>query len=126
MEIGVDLVEINRFKKLITNQRLLQKIFSKEELNYAFARSYPQQHLAVRFAAKEAFIKAFGIRVPFKEIEIKNNDAGKPLLFLRGKFVPKAMVTLTHTSTLALAIVVIEGGEKSGENCNSFRDATIR
>jgi len=73
--IGTDLEEVDRFKlDLKKDKNFLEKIFSKNELKYCFSRGNPAQHLAVRFAAKEATVKAlYGLnfkRVDFKKIQI--------------------------------------------------------
>ena len=62
MGLGVDLVLVPRFKKALDRwgERLTRRLFTAEELGYCLSRSRPEIHLAARFAAKEAFLKALG------------------------------------------------------------------
>src|SRR5437016_4633940 len=60
--VGIDIVEINRLAKQAQNARFLKRVFTAEEVAYCQARKHAAQHLAVRFAAKEAVWKAVGNR----------------------------------------------------------------
>ena len=88
--IGTDIVNIKRMEKSLkkNNTKLINKIFSKKEIEYCKTKSNPYSYFAKRFAAKEAFSKALGtgIRkdVTFKNIEIYNNRLGKPSIRLKG------------------------------------------
>ena len=126
--IGSDIINIKRiesaYKKYGT--RFLNRIYSSNELEYYKKILNPHKainFLAKRFAAKEAFSKAFGtgIRggISFKEIEVNNDALGKPLICLYGKtkqivdgyFENKSytiFVTLKDEDHYALAFVVIE------------------
>ena len=73
--IGIDIEDINRFKKYSLKKDLdfLKTIYSENELEYCFSKKSPAKHLAVRFCAKEAFIKAlpnFVNDIKFNEINI--------------------------------------------------------
>ncbi len=121
---GVDLVEIGRIAALLDRhrQRFLGKIFTPAEVAYCRGR-VPE--LAVRFAAKEAISKALGTGlkgVYFREMEICNDDRGKPLVRLHGAAMRRARqlgidsleVSLSHTDDLAIAQVVgIARGSKA-------------
>ncbi len=86
--IGIDIVHIPKFKKAVERwgDKLKKRIFTKGELAYCENRRFSEQHLAVRFAAKEAFIKALGRGVGSKEIEVTNNSDGRPYIVLNSQF----------------------------------------
>ena len=89
--IGTDIVNIKRMEKTIKKYGLVFKnrIFSKKEINYCETKKNPSAFYAKRFAAKEAFSKALGtgIRkgINFKDIEIVNDNQGKPSINLKGQ-----------------------------------------
>tara|TARA_B100001765_G_C19428975_1_gene304714 strand:+ start:136 stop:531 length:396 start_codon:yes stop_codon:yes gene_type:complete len=88
--IGTDIVNIKRIEKSIKKygSKFIHKVFSKNEIIYCKKKKHPISFYAKRFAAKEAFSKALGtgIRkdVNFKNIEIFNNNYGKPQIRLKG------------------------------------------
>ena len=88
--IGTDIVNIKRMQKIlrINNNNFKKRIFSNNEIIYCEKKKYPSSFYAKRFAAKEALSKALGtgIRkgINFKDIEIINNNYGKPTIKLRG------------------------------------------
>lgn len=118
------MVEIDRIKESAENEKFLSKIFSQEELDYAFKKKNFAESLAAFFAAKEAFVKAMGSGFRGfspKEIYIIHDENGKPLLRFSGKAAEKVKesnfsfdVSLTHTNTTASAVVISfkEGEEK--------------
>ena len=81
---GIDIVEISRFKKAKKKwgKGFLNKIFTENEIDYSKKRRFQEQHLAARFAAKEAVLKAFGDKISsvhnWQDIEILNDKSGKP------------------------------------------------
>ena len=83
---GIDIVEISRFKKAKKKwgKNFLNKIFTENEIAYSKTRRFQDQHLAVRFAAKEAVLKAFGDKISsihnWQDIEILNNETGRPYI----------------------------------------------
>ena len=116
---GVDLIEIERVEKAIERhgQRFLSRIFTLVELEECGGKL---DSLAARFAAKEAVAKALatGIgRVSWQEIEIEHGPANEPVLRLAGMAAQLAdemgldawSISLSHTSTHALAMVVATG-----------------
>ena len=109
--IGVDIEKISRFRYLTRkkNAKFLDKIFTKKELDYCFSKKPPAQHLAVRFAAKEAIVKAISSlnkRIfPFDEIEIIGNTSGIPAADLKGYNIK---ISLSHCEGMAIAFTVIE------------------
>ena len=108
-DIGTDIEDINRFKKY---SREKDKIFSTEELEYSFSQKKYAQHLAVRFCAKEAFIKAvsdMNIQLKHNEIKILNKQNGKPEIKLPDKFKDfVCKVSLSHDKNKAVAFVTVE------------------
>ena len=88
--IGTDIVNVKRMEKSMRNKKnfFKNKIFSKKEINYCEKKSNPFPFYAKRFAAKEALSKALGtgIRkgINFKNIEIFNDNFGKPHILLKG------------------------------------------
>ncbi len=119
--IGIDQIEIERVAEKIGKESgFRQLVFSKTEIEYCEAKTNKFEHYAARFAAKEAFFKAMGTGwrngTAFNEIEIKNNEEGKPGISFLGKTalsiaelkLGKISVSLSHLKTVASAIVIIE------------------
>jgi len=110
--IGIDMIEVERVQKAIErNARFVEKVFTPGELAYSEGKKNKFQHLAARFAAKEAFIKAMGRGVPWTSVEVVNLPSGKPTLVVRDaeKFeLTQTHVSLTHLATYAVAVVVLE------------------
>ena len=86
--IGIDLVENKRFKLLLKNKKFLERIFTKNEIMISKKKNNKTNYFAKRFAAKEAFSKSLGIgfrnNLNFKDIEILNDEFGKPY-YLKSK-----------------------------------------
>ena len=63
--IGVDIVEIERFRRAVERRgrRFLEKIFTEEEMEYCFSMKDPYPHLAGRFCVKEAVLKSLGLGI---------------------------------------------------------------
>ena len=80
--IGVDIIQNNRIKNLLKNNKFLGRIYSERELKLSKQNKNKVAYFAKRFAAKEAFSKALGTGfrsgLEFKDIEIVNDEAGKP------------------------------------------------
>ena len=119
--IGTDLIEVERVaEKMEKKQGFKELVFSAGEILYCEARTYKYEHYAARFAAKEAFLKAIGTGwrngTAFNEIEIYNDEAGKPEIRFHGLTAKtiadlklgKIFVSLSHLKTMACAMVVIE------------------
>jgi len=110
--IGIDIIEVERVQKLGSRSpRFLNKIFTPGEIAYCSRKANQFQHFAARFAAKEAFFKALGRRIPWKDVELLNLTSGKPTLALKdGPSWPfrQAHVSVSHLAGHALAVVVLE------------------
>ena len=86
---GVDIVKNIRIKKILKKDFFIKRIFSKYEINKSKKIKNKVSYFAKRFAAKEAFAKALGTgfrhNLNFKDIIIKNDKAGKPMISLNKK-----------------------------------------
>jgi holo-[acyl-carrier protein] synthase len=118
---GVDMVEISRIKTAAKKWKksFLEKIFTEKELEYSNEKTSSYQHLAARFAAKEAVLKALGSgltsRMEWKDIEVWNETSGKPNVRLGGEVelvsknmgVKDIIISMSHTRTYAIANVIL-------------------
>ncbi|HRG47642.1 MAG: holo-ACP synthase [Leptospiraceae bacterium] len=121
LSVGNDIVENGRIKDTFDKfgERFLEKVFSKDEVEYCLSKKNPIPHLSARFACKEAFIKAIelenGKALEMKEIELSGNFFGKKNLALHGKarelFLQKGYneisVSISHTDEYATAVVIL-------------------
>lgn len=118
--IGTDIVEVDRVAASVgKEQGFREMVFSPLEVIYCEAKTHKYEHYAARFAAKEAFFKAIGSGwkngTSFNEIEIYNDASGKPHIRLLGatavtlsELTPeKIQVSLSHTATMAIAVVLV-------------------
>lgn len=129
--VGVDIVEIRRIKEAISKHaNFIDRMFSKNEIEYLKSRNLRPEFVAGRFAAKEAVAKALGTGFSgfeFKDIEIDRTAAGKPLVVLKGKAKLMAQkygdykihVSISHGIDNAIAYAVMEVDKL--EDCN-FRN----
>lgn len=119
--IGTDIVEVHRIEnKISTNQYFKEHVYSAAEIVYCDKQKKPAIHYAARWAVKEAYLKAYGVKFignhRLHEIETFNNEDGKPFIQLSGKakteFIEKNYetihVSISHTETHAIAFVTIE------------------
>ena len=131
IRVGVDLVGADRVERLAAeNPGILQTLFTARELAACSGARRPYEHLAARFAAKEAVLKAFGTglaeRMQWTEVEIVNGARGRPLVHLHGEVATWAQhlglaeveVSLSHTQGMAIAQAVAVLG-KTGSECGS-------
>ena len=84
LDIGVDIVEIDRIQNAISkNDRFLYKLFTEKEIDYFKSKNFRVETIAGNFAAKEAISKAIGTGIRkfnFSDIEVLRNDLGKPIV----------------------------------------------
>jgi holo-[acyl-carrier protein] synthase len=120
--IGTDIIEVNRMEKhLEKNDALMKKLYTEAEQKYCNKGKVTKyQCFAARFAAKEAFFKALGTGyrygMAFHEIEIFNDELGKPYIETHGKVkeylkaneISKIHLSISHVKEMANAFVVIE------------------
>ncbi len=119
--IGIDIVEIQRLERTSKKwgKAFLNKIYTPKELAYSKSKRFPAQHLSARFAAKEAIFKALSEVtshfVGWKNIEILNDNFGKPVVYWHGdaekirrkKNIKGALVSLSHTENYAVATAML-------------------
>ena len=118
--VGVDLMDVARVEAQVGDEAFLSSVFTPGELDYCRGKRYPAQHLAARFAAKEAFFKALGVDgkqgLPWREVEIRNDESGRPEMRLHGalektaqaKKVAAIHLSLSHAGGVAIAQLVLE------------------
>jgi holo-[acyl-carrier protein] synthase len=111
--VGIDLLEIGRMERALRRHpRLLGRVFTEAEREYAAARARPGRHLAARFAAKEAVVKALGLTGGFGLADVEIVAGEPPTVRLRGRAAAAAGertvdVSLTHSRENAAAVAVV-------------------
>lgn len=120
--IGIDIIKVERIREAVEKwgERFLNKVYTRNEIAYCFEKKNPYPSLSVRFAAKEALIKAIGSRISaFNDIEILNDPHGKPAVrtswklegFFRENSLRTPHVSLSHERDYGIACVVLEKEE---------------
>jgi holo-[acyl-carrier protein] synthase len=120
--LGMDATEVPRIAESLERygERFLNRVFTPEEIAYCMRRKNPAPHLAGRFAAKEAGMKAIGtghaFGVLWRDLEVIRRGGPPQLQFhnaagehFRRLGATRALLTITHTETLALAHVILVG-----------------
>jgi len=108
--LGIDLLEIDRMERALKRHpRLAERVFTDAERDYAAARARPGRHLAARFAAKEAVVKALGLSggFGFRDIEVVAGEP--PTVRLSGRAAEvlgdqRIDISLTHSRDTAAAV----------------------
>ena len=114
--VGIDLVELDDLKVRV-NDQFVERILCSEELAYYQKVTHPVRkltYLAGRFAAKEAYVKAyqsFDKTLNFKDVKVLMKDNGVP--FIESSYRPSdtVKVSISHTDNYAVAIVMVSFGE---------------
>jgi len=118
--IGIDIVRTARIKEVIEKwgKRFLERVYTENEISYCYKKHSPYLSLAVRFAAKEAFIKAMGsgMSVSLNEIEVMNLDSGKPIIkhnvkldvYLSNNMISNIHLSMSHEHDYVVACVILE------------------
>jgi holo-[acyl-carrier protein] synthase len=115
--IGVDLAQIPRLRRVVErwDDRFLRRVFTDDEIAYCRRRRDPIPHLAARFAAKEATLKALGtglrMGVNWRELEVRRERGQAPVMVLSGrcralakaKGAGSVLLSLTHDGDYAMA-----------------------
>ena len=116
---GTDIIEIERVKESIENlgEKFLERAYTKKEIEYCESKKKQKyQHYAARFAAKEALFKAISWKLEdkyeicWKDIEVLNNNQGRPELKLIGvdlKNIENIDISISHCKNYAVANVVV-------------------
>jgi holo-[acyl-carrier protein] synthase len=107
MKTGIDIVYIPKFKKLMENEGFIKKTFHKSE-----CKNYKAEHLAGKFATKEAFFKAINKKLDWLTVEVKNDKRGKPILMISDEIKQKYKIenmdiSISHDKDYAVASVLI-------------------
>jgi len=119
--IGIDIVEIERFRRIVKRggRRFLEKIFTKEEIDYCFSMKDPYPHLAGRFCVKEAVLKSLGLGmgmgVKLKDIIVCLDKSGKPYINAGDslkKFMNKVpdsriLISISHSGEYVVAVALL-------------------
>lgn len=117
---GIDVVDVDRFREsLARTPSMRTRLFTERELADVAAAADPVPSLAVRFAAREATMKAMGLGLGafgFHDVWIERQSSGEPLLVVAGRALELAAergitrwwVSLTHTKLVAVASVIAE------------------
>jgi holo-[acyl-carrier protein] synthase len=118
--LGIDVCEVDRIGAMVARwgDRFTGRVFTAGEREYAGARALAEVHLAARFAAKEAALKALAVPpgLSWQELEVVGGGRVRPELVLHGRAreaadrlgVVRVHLTLSHTTAVATAVVVAE------------------
>jgi holo-[acyl-carrier protein] synthase len=118
---GTDLARIERFRKFLDpGNKVLERVFSVAERQYALQKKDPAPHFAARFAAKEAFLKALGTGLrdglSWQQVVVVRDQLGCPSLQLSGRAAQllaergarTAHLSYSHDGDYAVATVILE------------------
>ena len=119
--IGTDIVKIERIARILDTQpHFIKRVFTIAEAEYCYSKARPAESFAVRFAAKEAFMKAMGTGwgdgVNWQDIEVINDPLGKPTIVvhnatkvhLLSHMIDSIHLSLAHEKEYGIAYVVLE------------------
>lgn len=112
MVLGIDIEVVERFKENIDNERFLELVFTKREIEYCKRKKDPWMSFAGKFCAKEAVIKASDLKLTPKQIEILNEESGKPCVYINEILNKDIYCSISHTNQHAIAIATINKGEE--------------
>ena len=119
---GIDIIEVARIGRAAERHgtRFLRRLFTAAETDYCCSQGAPSQHLAGRFAAKEAVLKALGTGwaggIRWRDIEVTNGPSGAPNVRLHGSAARRAeelgideiFISIAHTAQHAVAHAVAQ------------------
>jgi holo-[acyl-carrier protein] synthase len=125
---GIDLVDCKRLAEAIGRhgERFLNRIYTKNELAYCRGRKRELEHLAGRFAAKEAVLKLLGTGwkngIAWTDIEVVNTPSGKPVVKLTGQCrliadqqgLSSILISISHIDTHAIASAIASAESRGG------------
>jgi len=105
--IGIDVINIERFRKkeYTKNKKFYQKIFTNSEIKYCLEFKNSSEHFAGKFAIKEAVRKSVKEKIPFNKILTMHKNS-KPRIVLKMKLNYEFLVSVSHESNMAVAIVI--------------------
>ena len=111
--IGIDIVSISRIRKLyeLYKDKFLDRIFTKNEIEESIRKGHFISSIAGKFAAKEAFIKAYSSYLSFKQIEVLSSENGKPCINISNnkptKELKNCFLSISHEQEIAIAVVIL-------------------
>ncbi len=117
--IGTDIIEIDRIREAISRtSSFKRKVYTEREIEYIEKKGNPFASFAGRFAAKEAVSKALGTGVrgfSLNDIEIMNDELGKPVVYLYNEIKEAAKdlkihLSISHSREYAVSTVIIYRG----------------
>ena len=125
--VGVDIVAIDRLRQAMARQkdRIIKRLFTPAEQDFCLCHRDPAPHFAARFAAKEALFKAlhtgWAQGVTWLDVEVRREEQQAPELVLRGETLKLSLalgarsfhVSLSHTDTTAIALVILDSDSAS-------------
>jgi holo-[acyl-carrier protein] synthase len=138
--LGVDIVEIGRMAKALERHpRMRERLFSTDERAYCDKRNRPEIHYALRFAAKEAVLKALGTGfsgMRFTDVEVVRDAGGRPAPRLSGRAAEVAeelgvvelhlSLSYTHTTAVASAVAITTPRESAPPDPEKRRAAAFK
>ena len=138
--LGVDIVEIDRMRRALARRsRMKQRLFSEEEQWYCEHKAQPEIHYALRFAAKEAVLKALGTGfsgMRFLDVEVARDEKGRPYPKLYGaakEYADKMGIvemhlslSYTQTTAVASAVALTEEARPKAKGKPSTREELAR
>jgi holo-[acyl-carrier protein] synthase len=135
--LGADVVDIDRIRAVHERQgvRFLERVYTPGEISYCMGMGDPHQHLAARFAAKEAVSKAFttgiGAEIGWRSVSVHHGSRQEPLVQLDEKArellarvgATHVLIALSHTATVAIAVaVLVRAPQKREEGSEGRRE----
>jgi len=117
--IGIDICDISRIKESIKSDHFLKRAFTDVEIEYAFSKARPEQHLAGCFAAKEALSKALAVGLwdmGLKNAWVVRGSEGEPKFCFSASLseklsrygIDRVWLTISHEKEMAVAFVLLE------------------
>ena len=104
--VGVDIESTKKFKNV--SSEFLNLVFTLKEIEYCKKKKEPHICFAGKFCAKEAVIKSFSKKIFIKDIEIINEEEGKPQVYIKREFKKNIQCSISHTNEYAIAYVINE------------------
>ena len=125
--IGTDIIECLRIAQMIERhgELFINRVYTQWEIQYCQSRKAATQHYAGRWAAKEAVLKALGTGwrrgISWRDIEVRNDPSGKPVVALRGGCrdvveslgICEMLISISHCRSHATAYALAVGSEKA-------------
>ena len=118
MEVGIDILEIDRFLEIEKEETKLKKMFTAKEIEYFNKFQFKTSHIAGTFCAKEAFVKAlktgFTKDISLLDVEVLHYENGVPYINLNNEKIKKLLnenkkvdISISHNQSMATAICII-------------------